>query len=661
MSLKHELEVWISALEAFDAREYDSALRQFEKISYYSKVLFNTAVIHATRGQHERAITDFARAITLDPFFAVAHFQLGVSAFLLGQMEEARKSFDRALSLFHDNHTIDYRQLGLDFQLYSCEVRFNRGLSMIYSGRLDLGMQDLKAAQADKQSEEHDVIDEAIADQAVGYTVFSIPVGIVFRPPSYKIENLETRDYLGKAKVIAATEAANLFVGFAGTRIADLEAGKSASDGARPVPSRSMTSAGRLERGERGDTSTSATAIAPEASLRRSRTAKPSLAMAAIAPSFRSQAAASVPPSAAKELAGAADGATQQDARGPKIERSASPSRRPLAAGSVSAALRPRGRSNTTTNTSPRLRRSRSFAERNGAAPSDAFFPVSPPSRPATRPPPLDLGMLRPPISPGHRRTASSPAALSPVPTQLPYGIEEPGRFAKQQAQQSANQQPKRDFIQDLPPLTDNPHDDPSTMPKSGNTAGLATATTVSRTSSAFTEARDILASACAALRTDSPPLMRTASKADAGRPALARIGTVQRQAGTAAQDQQFGPIVASPESEGSVGRSELYEQYASMSLRESPATSAMKKVRIKLHWREESMQAGTTLQALRQHVQAKLGLDASFNLQFRDVDGSCVSVQDEEDWECALDIAREGMCANGDIGRLEMDVLASC
>lgn len=57
------------------------------------------AMIHAIRGQHGRAIADFARAISLDPFFAVAHFQLGVSAFLLGQYKEARKSFDRCLKV----------------------------------------------------------------------------------------------------------------------------------------------------------------------------------------------------------------------------------------------------------------------------------------------------------------------------------------------------------------------------------------------------------------------------------------------------------------------------------------------------------------------------------------------------------------------------------
>lgn len=70
-----------------------------QEIAYYSKFLFNLAMIHAIRGQHERAIADFARSIALDPFFAVAHFQLGVSAFLIGQFVEAKKSFDRALAV----------------------------------------------------------------------------------------------------------------------------------------------------------------------------------------------------------------------------------------------------------------------------------------------------------------------------------------------------------------------------------------------------------------------------------------------------------------------------------------------------------------------------------------------------------------------------------
>ncbi|POY70329.1 hypothetical protein BMF94_6609 [Rhodotorula taiwanensis] len=241
MSLKHELQVWVSALEAFDAGCYDAAVTQFEEIAYYSKILFNLAMIHAIRGQHERAIADFARSIALDPFFAVAHFQLGVSAFLIGQFVEAKKSFDRALALFRENHTIDYRQLGLDHRLFSCEVKFNRGLSQIYAGKLDLGMQDLLSAQADKQSSVHDVIDEAISDQALGYTIFSVPVGVVFRPQPYKVENLETRDYLGKARVVAATDPSDLFAGFAGARPPSERAE------ADRQPTRSNTSAGRLQ------------------------------------------------------------------------------------------------------------------------------------------------------------------------------------------------------------------------------------------------------------------------------------------------------------------------------------------------------------------------------------------------------------------------------
>jgi hypothetical protein len=61
---------------------------------------------------------------------------------------------------------INYDQLGLKFKLYSCEVLFNRGLSYIYLGDMEQGMQDLDYAVKEKQTEEHNVIAEAIRDQA---------------------------------------------------------------------------------------------------------------------------------------------------------------------------------------------------------------------------------------------------------------------------------------------------------------------------------------------------------------------------------------------------------------------------------------------------------------------------------------------------------------
>lgn len=52
-----------------------------------------------------------------------------------------------------------------------------------------------------------------------GYTVFSIPVGVVYRPNEAKVRNLKTKDYLGKARLVAASDRANAFTGFAGAEI----------------------------------------------------------------------------------------------------------------------------------------------------------------------------------------------------------------------------------------------------------------------------------------------------------------------------------------------------------------------------------------------------------------------------------------------------------
>ena len=86
-------------------------------------------------------------------------------------------------------------------------------------------MQD---AQREKATEEHNVIDDAIQDRGEGYTVFSIvslppapclpllivfqPVGVLYRPAQKKLENSKTRDFLGKAKLVAAESTNDLSI-----------------------------------------------------------------------------------------------------------------------------------------------------------------------------------------------------------------------------------------------------------------------------------------------------------------------------------------------------------------------------------------------------------------------------------------------------------------
>ncbi|CZT15916.1 related to NADPH oxidase cytosolic protein p67phox [Ramularia collo-cygni] len=204
MSLKQEIETWVTALAAYDNNEFDSAIRCFEQIADTSKILFNCGVIHATLGEHTRAVECYQRATHLDQYLAIAYFQQGVSNFLMGDFEEALANFNDTLLYLRGNNNIDYEQLGLKFKLYSCEVLFNRGLCYIYLQQKDPGMQDLVFALKEKVVPDHDVIDEAIREEAEGYTVFSIPVGVVYRPNEAKVKNLKKQDYLGKARLVAS-------------------------------------------------------------------------------------------------------------------------------------------------------------------------------------------------------------------------------------------------------------------------------------------------------------------------------------------------------------------------------------------------------------------------------------------------------------------------
>lgn len=164
----------------------------------------------------EKKVEYYQRAIALDQYLAVAYFQEGVSNFLMGDFEEALANFNDTLLYLRGNTYIDYDQLGLKFRLYSCEVLFNRGLCYIYLQQEKPGMQDFTFAVKEKMTPDHDVIDEAIRDRAEGYTVFSIPVGVLYRPNEAKVKNLKTKDYLGKARLIAASSASNTSTGFQG-------------------------------------------------------------------------------------------------------------------------------------------------------------------------------------------------------------------------------------------------------------------------------------------------------------------------------------------------------------------------------------------------------------------------------------------------------------
>lgn len=84
----------------------------------------------------------------------------------MGDFEEALANFNDTLLYLRGNRHINYEQLGLKYKLYSCEVLFNRGLCYVYLKQNESGMSDLKYAVKEKETPEHDVIDEAIQEGA---------------------------------------------------------------------------------------------------------------------------------------------------------------------------------------------------------------------------------------------------------------------------------------------------------------------------------------------------------------------------------------------------------------------------------------------------------------------------------------------------------------
>ena len=59
----------------------------------------NRGNVWRAKGELVRAVADYDRALKLDPNYAVAYLNRGVTLLLLGREEEAKRDFERTLQL----------------------------------------------------------------------------------------------------------------------------------------------------------------------------------------------------------------------------------------------------------------------------------------------------------------------------------------------------------------------------------------------------------------------------------------------------------------------------------------------------------------------------------------------------------------------------------
>ncbi len=63
---------------------------------------YNRAMIHEKLGHYDQAITNYNKAIDLNPDFALAYYSRGTTYQMLEDYERAIKDFEKYLELSHD-------------------------------------------------------------------------------------------------------------------------------------------------------------------------------------------------------------------------------------------------------------------------------------------------------------------------------------------------------------------------------------------------------------------------------------------------------------------------------------------------------------------------------------------------------------------------------
>ncbi|NWV66605.1 NCF2 factor, partial [Malurus elegans] len=226
MSLVETIRLWQEGVCAADRKEWSAALDAFTGVQNPpAKICFNIGCIHLVLGRLAEAEEAFTRSIGCDKHLAVAYFQRGTVSYRRQNHAKAIEDFKEALAQLRGNRLIDYKILGLRYRLFACEILYNIALVFATMENWAKAEEHLTLAMSMKSEPQHSKIDRAM--EAILFHDFSvlqkqklcelaaIPAGKLFRPNEKQVAQLEKKDYLGKAMVVASVVDKDNFSGFA--------------------------------------------------------------------------------------------------------------------------------------------------------------------------------------------------------------------------------------------------------------------------------------------------------------------------------------------------------------------------------------------------------------------------------------------------------------
>ncbi|XP_070532132.1 neutrophil cytosol factor 2-like isoform X2 [Ptychodera flava] len=210
---------WDEGVSAYEQNDVNLALQKFWKIPDPSaKIFFNIGLMHQRLGNLEAAEKSFEATVFKDQHLAIGHYQLANIYFQEKKHLQAETSYSQSYECLRSKPYIDYKQLGLRYVLYECEILHNLALtsSVLKEKHKALELLDraVTAAENCKQSKQH--IEESRKSVQIGKPadLLELPKEAIFRPPKSKTSNIAKKDYLGKAKVVSAVTEKDDATGF---------------------------------------------------------------------------------------------------------------------------------------------------------------------------------------------------------------------------------------------------------------------------------------------------------------------------------------------------------------------------------------------------------------------------------------------------------------
>ncbi|XP_070784165.1 neutrophil cytosol factor 2 [Enoplosus armatus] len=218
MAFLDTLRLWDEAVTFVDRQDLSEALKIFLSIEEpNSKICFDIGCLHLLNQDLDAAEKAFDCSIRKDEHLAVAFFQRGITFYRKNRYEESLADFQHAFKTLRGNQLIDYKALGLRYKLYACEVLHNMALVEAQLGNWEKAQVNLVKALDYKTDGKLNILDRALQStlKQKPFKPVEFPSKELFKPNKNYVAELEKKDYLGKAKVVASVVPQDNFSGFA--------------------------------------------------------------------------------------------------------------------------------------------------------------------------------------------------------------------------------------------------------------------------------------------------------------------------------------------------------------------------------------------------------------------------------------------------------------